>query len=285
MVDTIRSSWRDVLPIHPAADLFPLMSPDELKALGEDIKVTGLTSAVVLWRDNVEAEAVLLDGRNRLDAIEAAIGRPVHVDDEEIWIGNSDIRWHDLGVTIIGPPFDPYTFVVSANIHRRHLTAEQKRDLIAELLKASPEKSNRQIAEAVKVDHKTVAAVRAEKVATGEIPQLTKTVGKDGKARKQQPLVKKKRRDVDDYLADKRAKKITETTAVLPTESERQFAVPVLPTESERQFALLKSLWGINNTLRAAWERSSPKAQRRFIRWLDGGARDEEEAAQEAKAM
>ena len=25
-------SWRDVLPIHPAADLFPLMSPDELTA-------------------------------------------------------------------------------------------------------------------------------------------------------------------------------------------------------------------------------------------------------------
>ena len=25
-------SWRDVRPIHPAADLFPLMSPDELTA-------------------------------------------------------------------------------------------------------------------------------------------------------------------------------------------------------------------------------------------------------------
>ena len=35
-------SWRDI-PIHPAADLFPLMAPDELKALGEDIKKNGLT--------------------------------------------------------------------------------------------------------------------------------------------------------------------------------------------------------------------------------------------------
>ena len=26
--------------VHPAADLFPMMSPDELKALGEDIKKT-----------------------------------------------------------------------------------------------------------------------------------------------------------------------------------------------------------------------------------------------------
>ena len=30
--------WRDVLQIHPAAELFPLMTPDELRALGEDIK-------------------------------------------------------------------------------------------------------------------------------------------------------------------------------------------------------------------------------------------------------
>jgi hypothetical protein len=27
--------WRDHLPIYPAADLFPLMDPDELRALGE----------------------------------------------------------------------------------------------------------------------------------------------------------------------------------------------------------------------------------------------------------
>jgi hypothetical protein len=33
--------WRDVLPIHPAAELFPLMAPDELRALGADIKKSG----------------------------------------------------------------------------------------------------------------------------------------------------------------------------------------------------------------------------------------------------
>jgi hypothetical protein len=63
------SSWRSTLPIHPAAELFPLMSPDELKALGEDIKKNGLTSPVVLWRANSPVQ-LLLDGRNRLDAIE-----------------------------------------------------------------------------------------------------------------------------------------------------------------------------------------------------------------------
>jgi hypothetical protein len=76
-------------------------------------------------------------------------------------------------------------YIISKNIHRRHLTAEQKRNLLVELVKASPEKSNRQIAKTAKVDDKTVGAVRRELESTAEIPQLEKTVGADGKARKQ----------------------------------------------------------------------------------------------------
>ena len=34
---------------------------------------------------------------------------------------------------------DPYDFVLTANLHRRHLTADQKRDLIVKVLKAKPE--------------------------------------------------------------------------------------------------------------------------------------------------
>jgi hypothetical protein len=51
-------SWRDVLPIHPAAELFPLMSPDELRELGEDIKATGLRLPIAITGDGK-----LLDGR------------------------------------------------------------------------------------------------------------------------------------------------------------------------------------------------------------------------------
>ena len=55
---------------------------------------------------------------------------------------------------------DPYAYVLSVNVRRRHLTAEQKRDLIETLLKRDPSKSNRQIAKLVGASHPKVAKVR-----------------------------------------------------------------------------------------------------------------------------
>src|SRR5262249_24301540 len=66
---------------------------------------------------------------------------------------------------------------------RRHLTAEQKRELIAKLIKATPEKSDRQIAETVKASPTTVGTVRAEMEAKGDLSKLD--TRRDSKGRKQ----------------------------------------------------------------------------------------------------
>jgi hypothetical protein len=79
-------SWRDVLPVHPAAEMLPAISPEALRALGENIKAVGLGMPIVVWyprppsfritnrttwRAFVEKTgALLLDGRHRLDAME-----------------------------------------------------------------------------------------------------------------------------------------------------------------------------------------------------------------------
>jgi len=102
---------------------------------------------------------------------------------------------------------------LSANIHRRHLTAEQKRESIAKVLKAQPSKSNRTIAKQAKVDDKTVAVVRGKLEATAEIPQLTKTIGADGKTRTTTPT-RKKCRTVDDFVADKKARRPAEPLTI-----------------------------------------------------------------------
>jgi hypothetical protein len=86
-------------------------------------------------------------------------------------------------VIVLDKSVDPYAYVVSANIHRRHLTAEQKRELIAKLIKTTPEKSDRQIAETVKASPTTVGTVRAEMEAKGDVSKLD--TRRDSKGREQ----------------------------------------------------------------------------------------------------
>jgi hypothetical protein len=171
-----------VLLVHLAAKPFPPMSEAELRELGADIIKNGLTSPIVLWRADPKAPAQLLDGRNRLDAIELVTGKPVEIGAPSVMAGE-DFLACDKVIVLDGKKTEPYAYVISANLHRRHLTGEQKRDLIAALLKATPEKSNRHIADTVKASHHTVEAVRTKMESTGQIAQLPKTVGKDRRAR------------------------------------------------------------------------------------------------------
>jgi hypothetical protein len=151
---------------HPLADIFPLMEGEEFDALVADIKANGLIEPLVML------EGMILDGRNRYHACVAA-----------------DVE----------PTFRPFTgdgpaaYVISANIHRRHLTPEQKRDLIAKLIKAQPGKSDRQIAKTATADHKTVASVRVGMEGRGEIPHVetrTDTKGRRQSAKKKARVAK-----------------------------------------------------------------------------------------------
>jgi hypothetical protein len=50
-------TWSGLFPVHPAADVFPMMSGDELDKLGADIKQNGLQNSIVLWQDNADRHA------------------------------------------------------------------------------------------------------------------------------------------------------------------------------------------------------------------------------------
>jgi hypothetical protein len=180
-------SWRDVLPVHPAAELFPRMSEEELDALAKDIQKYGLTSPIVIghW-DKYDPKFKLWDGRNRLDALEAAgllECSPSESGPDFSFETPTGRRLVPVKVLRECDGHDPYAYVISANIQRRHLTPEQKREIIAKVIEADPTRSDRQIAGMVKRDHKTVAGVRAEMEDVGRIPHVkTRT---DTKGRKQ----------------------------------------------------------------------------------------------------
>lgn len=94
------------LEFHPLANLFPLIEGAEFEQLVADIKANGVREPVITY------EGKILDGRNRFKAANAA------------------------GVEV---PFreyegsDPLGFVISLNLHRRHLNESQRADVAAQL--------------------------------------------------------------------------------------------------------------------------------------------------------
>lgn len=85
---------------HPASGLFPLLDDAGLRSLAEDIRVHGLVEPGVIF------DGELLDGRNRRRACA---------------IAGVDFRTRTLAQCR-----SPAAYVLSANLHRRHLTAIQR---------------------------------------------------------------------------------------------------------------------------------------------------------------
>lgn len=95
--------------IHPAADLFPLMSDKELEGLVKDIGENGQREPATFWSGK------LIDGRNRAIACER-LG--IELDACELDAATDPVKW-----------------VVSHNLHRRHLSPSQKSQVALKLKK------------------------------------------------------------------------------------------------------------------------------------------------------
>jgi hypothetical protein len=181
-------AWRDYLEVHPAADDYPLLKdsdPAAFRELVEDIRKHGLRANIVLWEDG-GGKRWLLDGRNRLDAL-ADLDVLYAIDGDvglKTWTG---AKWAQLSGDRIQFQHlaggDPRALALSFNVHRRHLTPEERRARIEAAIKRNPEKSDRAIGAEVGHDHKTVGGVRREMEDVGSIPHVE--TRKDTKGRKQ----------------------------------------------------------------------------------------------------
>ena len=109
-----KAGWRSWLRVHEAAERFPRMDGDELAVLADDIKRHGQREPCAYIRD--ASGPILADGVSRLDARELA-GLKIELTNHAVF--------QQLPADI-----DIDAYVISANIHRRHLTAEEKRSRI-----------------------------------------------------------------------------------------------------------------------------------------------------------
>lgn len=95
------------LEFHSAASIFPMMEGRQFVDLATDIKANGLREPIVMH------EGKILDGRNRFRAcVEAGVPPEFR-------------QWDGEG--------DPIVFVVSLNLHRRHLSESQRATVAADI--------------------------------------------------------------------------------------------------------------------------------------------------------
>lgn len=144
--------------------LLPDLDPEEYAALRADIAANGVRVPI-----DVDETGAILDGHHR-----RRIANQLEIDCPLRVIGGlseAEKRAHALAV----------------NLHRRTLTREQKRELIAASLAVDPELSDRQHAARTNADHKTVGSVRDEMVGRGEIPHVHERTDSAGR---QQPAAK-----------------------------------------------------------------------------------------------
>jgi ParB-like nuclease domain len=96
------------LPVHPAADEFPMLPDDELQELADSIKANGLRQPLVVAKvksgDGAD-ELMLIDGRNRREACRRANIAP--------------------GIIELNGGADPLAYILDLNAHRRHLSKGQ----------------------------------------------------------------------------------------------------------------------------------------------------------------
>lgn len=151
----------DRLPHHPLAALFPMLSEDDLARLAGDIEARGQEEPVWLL------DGQILDGRNRDEAC------------------------HRLGIDAWTKDYvgaDPLGFVLSLNLHRRHLTESQRAMVAARIVDwerginqstaGSANLQTREAARRLSISERAVAA--AKRVRDNGVAALTDAI-RDGK--------------------------------------------------------------------------------------------------------
>lgn len=118
------------LEAHPVAGMFPLMSADELGGLVEDIRSHGLREPIWLHPDGR-----IVDGRNRYRACLEGAVQPRF----QTWDGSGSL----------------VDFVLSLNLHRRHLNQSQKAVI------------------ALRVEEQCAAEAKGRQGARSDLPEMT----------------------------------------------------------------------------------------------------------------
>jgi hypothetical protein len=213
MSDAPALSWRKFIKIHPATECFPLMSPGDLATLAADVKSKLKVPIEMRIVDGIE---YLIDGRNRLDALELS-GETI-VDEQGKWIGKVAEKVNSNPATFLEVCRD----VVSLNKERRHLNIGQlavAAESMATLLNGSNQYGKR--------------VLPAEEPITRDEAAKMFGIGKTSIDK-----VRRIKRNAPHLVKDIQsgARKLSETYNAVKKRNDREHKVAVEPTEPHEMF-------------------------------------------------
>lgn len=139
----------------------PPLSPSDLEGLRMSIAASGVFVPIIVWpKGRVRC---IVDGAYRKQIAD-------ELDYECPEVVRSDLTEEEARV-----------MARALNLARRHLNTEQKRAIIADQLRETPQRSARWVAKMLGVSHHTVIDVRVELQSGGQIAHLDRILGEDGK--------------------------------------------------------------------------------------------------------
>lgn len=218
--------------VHPAANLFPMMTEDEFDELAEDIREHGQILPIILH------EGKILDGRNRAMACHR-LGRAPKVE------------------TLVCD--DPISWAISANAKRRNLSKTQLAAVAAESLALYEAEAKERIRNAQAVRH----GVTVEK-----IPQIEQGKARDkaAKAAGVNPRyvqdAKKIKEDAPEVFEQMKANEISLQDAKRKVFETAHISVPAIdPADDEGSDDQLFHL-------KRHWKAATKKTRKAFLAWV-----------------
>jgi len=244
---------------HPIANIFPLMTDEEFKAFKEDIRTKTQQEPIILYQGKI------LDGRNRYNACKALYLAPI----TEEYKGS-----------------DPLGYVLSANLHRRHLKESRRATVAASLVTTKLgdnqhiKKEGRPIdlgtaAKMLNVSEKSVK--RAKNVLENGVPALVEAV-KQGKLRVSAVEHFAKSNDQDKLIAECKGD-VVEAVKKLPKPPPTKKKTDS-PESLKKELEAFKETWGGFNPHQ---KNAFVKANKHEIAEILEGLEFEEEIEEEEK--
>ena len=283
-----KKSWRDILPVHPACAAFRDFSHEDLVKMGEDILARHLEQPIVIHK-KADGTLELLDGKNRLDAMEL-VGITFEITKTEKKLGYTFGLDAPDGVITCGyrglasdcfrleyelSDRQIADLVIALNVHRRHLSTADKQRAIVALLKADPQQSDRHTRGRAQPVRKAKAK---SKLSAAEAAQIERTsVALDGKVAKEQRVLADKpsaeaarieSEQLDNLLknADFGADVVVESPSIVMTDAGPR-PVPAASDDAENPLDVLCAEWA-RSGLKSRFDALEPTDQVAFLDFL-----------------